>query len=57
MKRQLQELARKHLETGAAMPSELYACRFNSGLFAVPWAKTRKLVEDAGLKMTVVYPD
>ncbi|KAJ5162056.1 ADP-ribose 1'-phosphate phosphatase [Penicillium capsulatum] len=52
LQRQLRELHEK----GAAAPDALYACRFNSGLFAVPWAKTRKLIEDVGPEMTVVYP-
>lgn len=37
-------------------PKALYSCRFNSGLFAVPWEQTKALVEDAGLRVTVVYP-
>ncbi|KAJ6111199.1 hypothetical protein N7486_003434 [Penicillium sp. IBT 16267x] len=37
---------------------QLYACRFNSGLFGVPWAKTRELVDGVvlGLPLTIVYP-
>lgn len=41
--------------TGKKMP-KLSCCRFNSGLFGVPWERTRKLLDDAGLDVTVVYP-
>lgn len=34
----------------------LFACRFNSGLFGVPWERTRELLDEAGLDVTVVYP-
>jgi ADP-ribose 1''-phosphate phosphatase len=27
-------------------PGELWSCKFNSGLFAVDWADTRKVLED-----------
>lgn len=56
LKRQLGKLSqRHHQEAGAAAPVGLYACRFNSGLFAVPWAETRELIEDVGLEMTIVH--
>lgn len=35
---------------------KLFCCRFNSGLFGVPWERTRKLLDDAGLDVIVVYP-
>lgn len=38
-------------------PGELYSCRFNSGLFAVPWEQTRDVIDDVGLSMTVIYPE
>ena len=38
------------------MPRELWACRFNAGLFGVEWEKTRQVLVDAGLKVTVVSP-
>ncbi|KAJ6121139.1 ADP-ribose 1''-phosphate phosphatase, partial [Penicillium sp. IBT 18751x] len=37
-------------------PGELWSCRFNSGLFGVPWGETRGLVENVGLDLKVVYP-
>ncbi|KAJ5100012.1 ADP-ribose 1''-phosphate phosphatase [Penicillium argentinense] len=40
-----------------SMPGQLYSCRFNSGLFAVPWEQTREVIEEVGLSMTVVYPE
>jgi ADP-ribose 1''-phosphate phosphatase len=33
---------------------ELWGCRFNAGLFAVEWERTRKVLEDAELPMTIV---
>ncbi|KAJ5259232.1 hypothetical protein N7478_012213 [Penicillium angulare] len=43
---------------GAECPKELYSCRFNSGLFHIPWAMTRFTLERARLPLplTVVYP-
>ncbi len=37
------------------MPGELWSCKFNSGLFAVDWADTRKVLEEElkGLGKTV----
>ncbi|KAJ5126551.1 ADP-ribose 1''-phosphate phosphatase [Penicillium atrosanguineum] len=37
-------------------PGELWSCRFNSGLFGVPWGKTRSLLDNVGLDLRVVYP-
>lgn len=47
---------KRHL--GVSAINELYACRFNSGLFGIPWAKTRELVDEValGLPLTIVYP-
>jgi hypothetical protein len=37
---------------------ELFACRINSGLFAVEWERTRAVLERAGVDLTVVeYAD
>lgn len=36
------------------LPGELWGCRFNAGLFAVEWERTRKVLEDAELSMTIV---
>ncbi|KAJ5682946.1 hypothetical protein N7462_006111 [Penicillium macrosclerotiorum] len=55
LKMQLQNPEHQHGLQGAA-PGKLYSCRFNSGLFAVPWEKTRGIVEEVGLSMTVVCP-
>lgn len=38
-------------------PTGLFACRFNSGAFRVPWERTRGLVEAVGLEMTVMTPE
>ncbi|CAL5867020.1 uncharacterized protein PFLUO_LOCUS1232 [Penicillium psychrofluorescens] len=45
-----------HEHIGLDMPNDLYACRFNSGHFDIPWNRTRNLIEGAGVAMTVVYP-
>ncbi|KAL1967467.1 hypothetical protein VTN77DRAFT_3252 [Rasamsonia byssochlamydoides] len=37
-------------------PGDLWSCRFNSGLFGVKWEKTRRVLEEAGLEVTVVRP-
>jgi ADP-ribose 1''-phosphate phosphatase len=42
---------------GQPPPGALFSCRFNSGLFAVPWNDTRELIDDLGLGMTVIYPE
>ncbi|KAJ5226451.1 ADP-ribose 1''-phosphate phosphatase [Penicillium chermesinum] len=44
------------LRDPASVPS-LYACRFNSGLFRVPWKRTKALIQEVGISMTVVAPD
>ncbi|KAJ5626364.1 Appr-1-p processing [Penicillium lagena] len=44
-----------HEHIGLDMPNDLYACRFNSGRFDVPWHRTRNLIEGAGVAMIVVY--
>lgn len=43
-------------ERGESVPTSLYSCRFNSGLFAVPWERTKGLVERVALDLTVVNP-
>ncbi|EAW07198.1 putative phosphatase [Aspergillus clavatus NRRL 1] len=54
MRRQIAEL---HAEEGlGGFSGELWSCRFNSGLFGVDWALSRKVLEDAGLEVTVVSP-
>ncbi|WEW54636.1 ADP-ribose 1''-phosphate phosphatase [Emydomyces testavorans] len=59
LKRQLQDLemtatdeSRKPKET----PTDLWSCRFNAGLFGVPWQETKAVLEEAGLRVTVVRP-
>ncbi|EAS31872.3 uncharacterized protein CIMG_07351 [Coccidioides immitis RS] len=32
---------------------KLFACKFNSGLFAVPWEQTREVPQRSGLEVTV----
>lgn len=56
LKSQLDTLRNDHQNGESPAPGRLYSCRFNSGLFAVPWMETRGLVENVGLDMTVVYP-
>lgn len=56
LKRQIDKYEEGHREFGEPKPGKLYCCRFNSGLLGVPWERTRKLLEDSGLDMTVVYP-
>ncbi|KAI9675756.1 MAG: ADP-ribose 1''-phosphate phosphatase [Caeruleum heppii] len=31
----------------------VYGCRFNSGYFAVPWERTKEVIEAVGLEMTI----
>lgn len=57
LKRKLQIMKRIYQNHDVPAPGELFACRFNSGLFGVPWAQTRQLVEEVGLEMTVVHPE
>ncbi|KAK2813822.1 hypothetical protein FQN50_000223 [Emmonsiellopsis sp. PD_5] len=35
---------------------ELWGCRFNAGLFGVPWEETRGVLEEVGLGMRIVRP-
>ena len=51
LKKQVEELRK---EEGETKPGELWGCRFNSGKFGVPWEKSRTIVEELGMKMTVV---
>lgn len=44
-----------------SQPSEqtvagLFACRFNSGLFKIPWEETYALIELMGIEMTIMVP-
>ncbi|KLJ07118.1 hypothetical protein EMPG_17388 [Blastomyces silverae] len=43
-------------DDGVEQPGELWGCRFNAGLFGVPWERTREVLEEAGLAMTIVRP-
>lgn len=57
LKRQLAEMkSNADINAGqqTEIPGELLGCRFNAGLFAVEWARTRKVLEDAELSMTIV---
>ncbi|GIK04924.1 ADP-ribose 1'-phosphate phosphatase [Aspergillus viridinutans] len=55
MKRQLAELRADHSSQEGSV-GELWSCQFNSGLFRVPWARSRRVLEEAGLEVTVVRP-
>lgn len=52
---QLQNLKERDGVSGE-VPGEVRSCRFNSGLFKVPWNESRKLLEDTGLDVIVVRP-
>lgn len=38
-------------------PEELWGCRFNAGLFGVEWERTKKVLEEVGLEVTVITPE
>ena len=44
-------------ETGAETPRNCWAVRMNSGLFSVPWAQTKKVLEEGGVDIIVVRPE
>ena len=44
-------------ETGAEKPGDCWAVRINSGLFSVPWAQTKKVLEEGGVDIVVVRPE
>ena len=62
MKEQLARLAVRNTDegeengSGMSAPRELWSCRFNSGLFRVEWSRSRRVLEEAGLEVTVVRP-
>jgi ADP-ribose 1''-phosphate phosphatase len=56
LKMQLRELAEKSTGKDRSGPGPLFSCRFNAGLFGVPWEQTKAILEDAGLRVTVVSP-
>ncbi|KAL4818678.1 hypothetical protein BDW67DRAFT_157151 [Aspergillus spinulosporus] len=56
LKDQLDELKQKWSGPDDADIKGLRACRFNSGLFGVDWALTRRILEDSGLEVIVVRP-
>lgn len=56
LKDQLDELKQKWSKPDDADIKGLRACRFNSGLFGVDWALTRRILEDSGLEIIVVRP-
>ncbi|KAG5300434.1 ADP-ribose 1''-phosphate phosphatase [Histoplasma ohiense] len=39
-----------------AQLGELWGCRLNAGLFGVPWERTKAVLEEAGLAVTIVRP-
>ena len=43
--------------TGAETPGDCWAVRINSGLFSVPWAQTKKVLEEGGVDIVVVRPE
>jgi len=49
LKAQLEEI-----KQGENKPGEVWACKFNSASFGVPWERSRKVVEEVGLDMVVV---
>ena len=42
--------------TQGEVPGALFACRFNAGLFGVPWKETRGVLDGMGVRVTVVRP-
>ncbi|EEH32965.2 hypothetical protein PAAG_09129 [Paracoccidioides lutzii Pb01] len=57
LKRQLATFSATVAEmAGEGQPGQLWGCRFNAGLFGVPWERTKRMLEEAGLRMTIVSP-
>ncbi|RDW90237.1 uncharacterized protein DSM5745_02012 [Aspergillus mulundensis] len=56
LKEQLDELEERELGPEDVGITELRACRFNSGLFGVKWALTKRILEESGLEILVVRP-
>ncbi|KAL4994574.1 hypothetical protein BDV10DRAFT_197437 [Aspergillus recurvatus] len=56
LKRQLDRLKEKESGPDDVNLTALRACRFNSGLFGVDWALTRRILGDSGLEIVVVRP-
>lgn len=56
LKRQIAASATGPTAGEVEQPGELWGCRFNAGLFGVPWERTREVLEEAGLVMTIVRP-
>jgi ADP-ribose 1''-phosphate phosphatase len=55
LKTQLEALRGSDVGTDEkSRPGEIWACRFNSVNFKVPWERTRAVIEDVGLDFTVV---
>ena len=50
----LQDLQRQN-ETAAA-PLKLAGCKFNSGIFNVPWPETERVIDEVGLDMDIYAP-
>lgn len=65
LKEQLEELRKSGLGLDSssdpeaatdAAPLELWSCKLNAGLFEVPWERTKGLLEESGLTITVLTP-
>ncbi|KAL5049624.1 hypothetical protein BDW71DRAFT_175133 [Aspergillus fruticulosus] len=56
LKKQLAGLKEKGSGPDDANITDLRACRFNSGLFGVDWALTKRILGDSGLEIVVVRP-
>ncbi|MCJ1475523.1 ADP-ribose 1''-phosphate phosphatase [Lambiella insularis] len=46
----------KFLEAKGAEFGELWSVRMNSGKFGIPWARTKRILEQCGVDLKVVYP-
>lgn len=57
LKQQLHEMESLSNDTQDKKIKHLFACRFNSGLFKVPWGRTRSVIEEVGIGMTIVIPN
>ncbi|KAL4880925.1 hypothetical protein BJY04DRAFT_218765 [Aspergillus karnatakaensis] len=56
LKVQLDILKSGYLGPDVVAITELWSCRFNSGLFKVDWKYSREILDESGLETTVVRP-
>lgn len=60
LRSKVETVSRKKVDTDKDEKLEemggLYGCRFNAGLFGVEWERTKQVLENVGLIMTIVTP-